>query len=140
MTHLNLRAVTTAQWGATYQAEPMQVVITVPELPPSLNEWSRQHWRARWDRVKQYTSVFIALRGAYRLPTFERARVQMVYYFRDRRRRDPDNYTPKAILDGLRHAGIIAEDHAGVLQLPQPRFEVDKAVPRTEIYIGPWIE
>ena len=39
-----------------------------------------------------------------------RAVVRLTYHFADRRRRDPDNYSGKMILDGLTAAGIIADD------------------------------
>ena len=40
----------------------------------------------------------------------EKATVRIKYYFTDRRRRDPDNYSGKMILDGLVRAGIISDD------------------------------
>lgn len=40
----------------------------------------------------------------------EYATVHLIYHFADNRRRDPDNYSGKMILDGLVQAGIIADD------------------------------
>jgi Holliday junction resolvase RusA-like endonuclease len=88
--------------------------------------------------VEEMTENLTGLRRAFRIPRVERPRVQLVYYFATRRHRDPDNYTGKFILDGLRHAGIIADDNSEVLQLPQPEFHVDRERPRTEILITEW--
>ncbi|MBW2672148.1 MAG: RusA family crossover junction endodeoxyribonuclease [Deltaproteobacteria bacterium] len=77
---------------------------------------------------------------AANIPKIERAEVRLVYYFKDQRRRDPDNYAGKFILDGLRKAGIISDDNAGVLRLPQPEFRVDRQAPRTEVWITEWKE
>ena len=74
---------------------------------------------------------FLAYREKVRM--FTRAEVRIVYYFRDNRRRDPDNYSGKFLIDSLRHAGILADDDAKSISLPQPEFRVDSKAPRTEI-------
>lgn len=125
-----------ATWDA--RAEPGRIWISIPELPPSLNEWSRRHWTVRAEAVETLTDELAKLRMAFRIPKVELPRVQLVYYFATRRHRDPDNYAGKFLLDGLRHAGIIADDNAEVLQLPQPEFKVDWERPRTEILITKW--
>lgn len=43
--------------------------------------------------------------------------VSIQYQFPDRRRRDPDNYSGKMLLDGLVHAGILQDDSFGCIQL-----------------------
>jgi Holliday junction resolvase RusA-like endonuclease len=130
------KRITQDTWGA--RLDPGSIWISIPELPPSLNVWSRKHWSARSREIARLTTDLTRLRMAYRIPCIARPRVQLVYYFADKRRRDPDNYTPKHLLDGLRHAGIIADDNVEVLQLPQPEFKVDRDQPRTEIFITEW--
>ncbi len=127
---------TPATWDA--RVDPSRIWISIPELPPSLNEWSRQHWTVRDREVARLSGDLTRLRQAFRIPMVEMPRVQLIYYFATRRHRDPDNYAGKFILDGLRHAGIIADDRDGVLQLPQPEFHVDRERPRTEILITEW--
>lgn len=39
------------------------------------------------------------------------------YFFKDNRRRDPDNYSGKFILDGLVRAGILQDDSFAVIDL-----------------------
>ena len=39
------------------------------------------------------------------------------YHFRDHGRRDPDNYTPKFLLDALVHGGVLTDDDFGHIAL-----------------------
>jgi len=60
----------------------------------------------------------------------------VTFFFPDRRRRDPDNYSVKFILDGLVKAGAIEDDsfeHLTVIK----RGEVDRENPRTEVEVVP---
>lgn len=126
-------------WNAkVYPGPPRQVWISIPTLPPSLNVWTRKHWRIRHQEVKEMARNLKLLALSFNIPCFEKAEVKLTYYFRDKRRRDPDNYVGKFILDGLRKAGIIAEDNAEVLKLPQPEFKIDPQAPRTEVIIREW--
>ena len=128
-----------SKWDARVDpGPPLLIWICVPSLPPSLNVWSRKHWRVRHRLVEEMTNNLRLLALAKKIPRIEKAEVKMVYYFRDNRRRDPDNYAPKFLLDGLRKSGIIAEDNSRVLRLPQPVFEVDGKDPRTEVWITEW--
>jgi len=124
-----------ATWDA--KVESGRIWINLP-IPPSLNKWSRRHWSERSRQVTELSAALSRLRIAFRIPKVERPRVQLIYYFATNRRRDPDNYMGKMILDSLRHAEIIADDNSKVLQLPQPEFRVDREKPRTEILITEW--
>ncbi len=72
---------------------------------------------------------------ALNVPKFKKARVEVTHYFPVRRTRDKDNATPKALLDALRYAGVIAEDNSDVLELPEPVFKLDRQAWRTEIKV-----
>jgi len=124
---------TSAQWDA--QIIPGGVWIQFPKIPPSLNEWSRWHWAKRDRYLKGLISDLQRLVQVFRLPQFESATVQVVYYFRDARRRDKDNYSGKFLLDALRYAGVLLDDNANAVGLPEPNFQVDPEMPRTEIFI-----
>lgn len=65
---------------------------------------------------------------------FEKARVHIRYYFKNRIRRDPDNYSGKMILDPLVREGILKDDSFGCVTL-ELSCEYDKENPRTEIYV-----
>ena len=129
-------------WDAKYETgPPARLWLRLPYLPPSLNVWSRQHWSKRQKEVANLTESLTFLLysvdswRAKNTPCFTRAVVQVTYYFRNNRRRDPDNYGGKQILDSLRYAGILADDDAKSISLPQPEFRVDAKAPRTEITI-----
>ena len=64
----------------------------------------------------------------------KKSRVTIIYYFKDRRRRDPDNYSGKFILDGLVRSRIIEDDCFSCIDL-KLGGNVDKDNPRTEILI-----
>ena len=68
-----------------------------------------------------------------RLP-FQKAMVQITYHFPDKRRRDPDNYSGKMLLDPLTEMGIIKDDSFDCIQL-KIEGGYDKENPRTEIRI-----
>lgn len=124
---------TQAKWDA--EVTPEETRITIPGELPSLNQWSRQHWAKRKEKLDNLTGCMRLLALAFKIPRYERPQVRVVYYFRVKRRRDKDNYAPKFILDALRYAGIIAEDNADVLELLPVEFEVDAVSPRVEVWI-----
>ena len=64
----------------------------------------------------------------------ERAVVQIRYFFPDRRRRDPDNYSGKMILDGLVRCGVLKDDSFSCIRL-ELSAECSLGRPRTEIVI-----
>jgi len=121
------------QWDA--KLLPNGIWIQIPEVLPSLNVWSKWHWKLYQDKIKELSEAIGSLKLAFKLPKLEMARVEVVYYFSTNRRRDTDNYTPKLLLDALRYGGIIAEDNSQVLELAPPRFELDRERQRSEIFI-----
>lgn len=116
-----------------------RVVLTIERNPPPTgNIVQRLHW-AQVRELKQLwvdeVSIAALLAGK---PRFERARVQLVLYYRERRKRDADNLMAgpaKLILDGLRAAKVIPDDDQGTIELPEPKVFVDKKYPRVEIKI-----
>lgn len=120
---------------------PDGILFIIPENMVSINVWKNKwHWTKQRDYQKRLTEEIKKLALMVRRPTMERARVEVTHYFRVRRTRDKDNQVPKFILDALRYAGVIAEDNADVLELPEPVFKIDKTAWRTEIYIREIVE
>lgn len=117
-----------------------ECVVTVPGIPPSWNELQRQH-RMQQNRLARewHNTVGWAAKAA-RAPRYERARVTLRYWFPDRRRRDPDNYSGKLVLDGLRAVGVLADDSFQHVQLRIEQAGVDRQRPRVEIVLEPWPE
>ena len=64
----------------------------------------------------------------------EKAIINITYYFKDKRRRDPDNYSGKMLLDPLVREGVLMDDSFDVVTLVLQASH-DKNEPRTEIEI-----
>ena len=117
------------------------IKITIPYLPPSLNKWSRMHWaearqiKKQWEHDIYYESYkYYELRDKAIYP-LTKAKVRIKFYFKDKRIRDKDNYTPKFILDALVKAGILQDDNADAIGQTEIIFGFDKTDPRTEIEV-----
>ena len=111
------------------------MTITLRGVPPSLNRFAgRKNVNAyrtekdRWTRAVYYTARAAKDRPA---EPYQRAEVSIKYYFPDKRRRDPDNYCGKMLMDGLTKAGIIQDDDMAHITLTISGA-VDRAAPRTE--------
>ena len=109
----------------------------IPEIPPSNNRYmgrgsvrgqafAYQEEKQRWAWL-----VRVALKNKPKKP-IKKARVRITYYFPDRRRRDPDNYSGKFVLDGLTAAEVIEDDSFSNIAL-ELHGAYDKENPRTEI-------
>lgn len=83
----------------------------IPEVPPSNNKFIGRNVRWAYQEEKKRWAMLI---NAYCRPRpsvpFQKATVNIKYQFPDGRRRDPDNYSGKMILDGLKAVGVIADD------------------------------
>ena len=66
---------------------------------------------------------------------FDKAEVEIIYYFKDKRRHDPDNYSGKFIMDGLVQEGILADDSFAVIENLKLVGKYDKSNPRTVIVV-----
>jgi len=115
-----------------------KIKLTISVLHPSLNEWINWHYR-KIGRVKddfdgEITLAMLTEYSCVRIkPLMKKARVRIKYYFRDKRKRDKDNYPPKFIMDGLK-GRVIKDDSSDVINLDWELL-YDKKHPRTEIEI-----
>ena len=109
-------------------------------VPPSLNRfagrlngWEYRSEKERWTSAVQWLAKReLARLGRPAAPDF--AHVAITYFFPDRRRRDPDNYGGKFLLDGLTKAGAIRDDSFAHIALTV-RGDTDCKRPRTEIVV-----
>ena len=112
--------------------------IVINEIPPSNNEYmGNSHSFNKYRREKQRWHWLIksALSKAEKpKKPIEKAVVHITYYFKDKRRRDPDNYSGKMLLDPLVRAGILTDDSFKVVTLVLSASH-DKNNSRTEIEI-----
>lgn len=121
------------QWDA--KLIPGGMWLQLPQIPPSLNDWKNWHPMMQAKYKTDLTASVSGLKMAFKLPKYPMALIQVIYYFATVRKRDADNYSGKFLLDAIKNAGLIDDDNSEVLQLPEPKFEVDKARPRVEVFI-----
>lgn len=90
---------------------------TIPEIPPSLNKYlgRENSWDYRSTKAEWLRKMSLYCTPKPRDP-LERAVVTLFFHFKDKRRRDLDNYL-KFILDGLTGAGIIRDDNFETIEL-----------------------
>jgi len=113
------------------------VTFVIPrQPPPSLNAMQRMHWAQRMEIKDTWAEeIAVAAKEAGK-PQFKRAEVRLRLYYRTHRRRDADNAiggAGKVILDALRKAGVIRDDHTDAIRLPEPVIAVERENPRGEI-------
>ena len=125
--------------GSDYNIKPIRgykMVITVNEIPPSNNQFfgnSHNFNEYRREKERWHWLIKAAIKERPKEP-IEKAEVKITYYFKDRRRRDPDNYSGKMILDPLVRERIVIDDSFEHITL-KLSAEVDKSRPRTEIEV-----
>ena len=68
---------------------------------------------------------------------WELARVSATFFFKNHRRRDPDNAMAslKSAYDGIVDAGLVVDDDATHMKRGEPEFFVDKVYPRVVLKI-----
>ena len=114
------------------------MIITIPDTPPSnnlymgnshnfndyRNQKTRWHWliKAALTKVKKPKEPY------------QKALVEITYYFKKRGRRDPDNFSGKFLLDPLVREGVLIDDSFDNVEL-RLKGDFDKENPRTEIKI-----
>jgi Holliday junction resolvase RusA-like endonuclease len=112
------------------------VTVTIDDVPPSNNKFmGRRVHPAVYQKEKRHWSWLVRA-GAEGIPAkpIKKAVVEITYTFPDRRRRDPDNYSGKFLLDGLVAAGVIADDSFNNIELVL-KAEVRKHHKRTVIQV-----
>ena len=113
------------------------MIITINEIPPSNNEYmgnSRSFHLYRREKDRWHLLVRAAISERPKEP-YKKAAVSLLYFFPDRHRRDPDNYSGKFILDALVREGILADDNFDVITLTVQKGGVDRKQPHTVVEI-----
>jgi Holliday junction resolvase RusA-like endonuclease len=99
----------------------MKYIYKIPLIPPSNNKYLGNGTKAsnfKYQNEKKQWAEIIAYTCRPKPPyPIARAIVTLHYFFKDARRRDPDNYSGKFILDGLVKAGILQDDSFAVIDL-----------------------
>lgn len=121
-------------------AGEMDLIFPAPRPPLSINAAHRLHWAKRRKETDPWRDMtWTVARGA--LAAYARTRdawpvqavtIQVALPFRDRRRRDPHNYTGtnvKAVVDGLVRAGVIPDDSPEWATILEPRLSIQSHKP-----------
>lgn len=108
--------------------------ITIPKIPPTINKYIGRSniWEYQKDKKEYHRLVKMATIGIN--PRYEKCKIKVTYFFKDKRRHDPSNYD-KFLLDGLVEAGIIKDDNYSVIEEYTTIGMYDKEKPRVEIEI-----
>lgn len=116
------------------------LVFKAPNEPLSENKSRTIHWATRKRRLDPWKdAAFVAMHNAL-MATHDHKPVpvviQVVLPFRTAARRDPHNYTGttvKAIVDGLRLAGLVPDDNAAWVTVNDPMQSIqrDRSEPLT---------
>lgn len=121
-----------------FKKYPRRSKVPIPHpYHESINKWfimqrpEMNAWKQRW---KEFCVYWINDLGYSNLK-LEHFEMTFITYMSTRRRIDPDNTVPKAILDGFTEAGFIVDDDGQHLKALTLKTGYDKENPRTEIYI-----
>jgi Holliday junction resolvase RusA-like endonuclease len=114
----------------------MRFDYIIPFIPPSNNQFIGKNQRFAYQKAKKEWAEIIRLYTLKNKPykPIKQCRLTLFYHFKDKTRRDPDNYSGKFILDGLVKAGVIFDDSFFNINLIL-KASVDKGNPRLEILI-----
>ena len=111
--------------------------LIINEIPPSNNKFQGTGNRYAYQNVKKYWAelIYFSVKSQVKdVKIIDKATVKIKYFFKDKIRRDPDNYSGKFILDGLVKSGVLKDDSFNNIDLIL-KADVDKDNPRTEISI-----
>lgn len=113
-------------------------ILVIEGIPPSNNKfigqnkrWSYQKYKKEWNQI-----IGSALKHSHKFSSvpYEHALIHIHYIFPDRRRRDPDNYSGKMLLDPLVTHGVIVDDSFKNIEL-RLSAEYQKHISKTVIEI-----
>ena len=106
-------------------------------LHPSINQWMILQ-RPAMNNLKQTWKEFciwLINDLGYKDMKLDKYEMIFVTYMPTKRRSDPDNMSPKFIMDGFTEAGFIIDDDGNHLKALTLKTDYDKERPRTEIYV-----
>lgn len=106
-------------------------------LHPSINTWmilrrpEMNNLKQTWKEFCQWWINDLGYQD-YKLDKYE---MTFITYMPTKRRSDPDNMSPKFIMDGFTESGFIVDDDGLHLKALTLKTDYDKENPRTEIYV-----
>lgn len=113
----------------------MTYTYVIDDIPPSNNRFLGKNRRFEYNKEKK-DWAFKVNQSIHKLPKepLTRAKVHIHYVFPDNRKRDPDNYSGKFILDPLVKAGVLIDDSFKVVRL-ELSCVVEKGKKQTYVFV-----
>ncbi len=104
---------------------------------PSINQWVLMTRLQKNSEKQKWKEFVIWWLDELKLSNMKLSRFEVTetVYFDTKRRTDPDNITPKWILDGFVESGFIVDDDGKHLSSLTLKTDYDKNWPRTEFLI-----
>ena len=95
------------------------MIAVIADIPPSLNRFAgrKNAWEYREQKQIWKELVYYAVLPVRPAKPYEKSVVTITYHFKDKRRRDPDNFSGKMIMDGLTAAKVISDDSFSNIEL-----------------------
>lgn len=93
-------------------------VLTIPAPCAWISSNQHTHWRNRHQLTASWRDRAAWAAKVARIPAMGNVTITATVHREDKRRYDLDGIAPtvKACVDGLRDAGVLTEDHCGVVQ------------------------
>jgi crossover junction endodeoxyribonuclease RusA len=90
----------------------MKQSFIVSPMPMNLNKYRNAHHFQKNNEKKLWEAKTKLALEEYNIKPMKYAKITMKFWFRDKRRHDPDNYSvcAKSIFDGMVKAGILKND------------------------------
>lgn len=119
--------------------EPLKrIIIFINGIPPSNNKYmgNSHNYNIYKEEKKHWENIVIQAAKPYipEIP-YKKSIIKIFYHFKDNRKRDPDNYCGKFILDGLKKSGMIEDDSFKHIKLALAADFKKVAYDTTEIII-----
>ncbi len=121
--------------------ESLTIVLPLPSglLSPNHTIGSIGGRFAKAGAIKKYRKLAKEAVACAKIETspWQKVSVKAQFYFKNKRRRDPDNATGslKAAYDGIVDAGLVADDDYEHMEREKPIFSGDHRHPRAELTI-----
>lgn len=112
----------------------MKQTLILKNFPMNLNEYRNAHYHLVNQEKHQWEAYVAFECKAQKLEAMQTANIHFEFWFKDRRRHDPDNYAAcaKFILDGIVKAGILKDDSFQYI----PEFKVTQGGLSKQPYIN----
>jgi len=104
------------------QVKNKEYTIEIPDVHPSLNTWTRMHFRERNKLKQQWHNMVSVCVMKANIPFIKKPVAVWIENFHNLKTVDLDNYTPKFIMDPLRDI-VLADDNVKFVKDLRITFE-----------------